>query len=206
MVSLLWPALPYIVVALVVAAATALALHSSALASTLGGLAGLGTLATGAFQLYRTARTQQAEFLFKLHESFFFREGTAKIRDAIDAEQLWVEIQGMTPEDPAYNPPRTKKGNDVIVTGDELDDYLGYLEIVALFLEADMLAIDMAWEMFSHYVELSMKDKIVLYYIDWINKHPQHTRRYYTRLQPLNEKFIRYARKKKLLIEKASQR
>ena len=152
-----------------------------------------------AVQLRLTTRTQQLDFLFKIQEQFFFKERLAQIREALDAERIWIEIKGLDPDDPPYEPPIPHELNDLVVTGDDIDDYLGYFELVAMFLDQDMLSMDAAWEMFSHYLEMALNHKNICYYIKWLNDYPGHTRFYYTRLSPLMKKFNKYAKQKGLL-------
>ena len=188
-----------IIVAAVVGAIVALIRSDPNLATAFASLGVAGSVIIAAAQLRLTTRTQQLDFLFKIQEQFFFREELVKIREALDEEHIWIGVEGLTPEDdPPYNPP-AKKEDDVVVRADDMDDYLGYLELVALFLDQDLLSIDAAWEFFSHYLEWTLRNENVRYYVWWLNAYKRHTRLYYTHLDPLMERFNDYARRKGLL-------
>ena len=185
--------------ATIVGAIAALFLGKPEWATAFASLGVAGSVIVGVLQLRLTTRTQQLDFLVKIQEQFFFKDKLPAIRIALDKERIWIEIQGLVPSDPPYVPPIAKENADLVATGDKIDDYLGYFELVAMFLEQDLLSIDAAWEFFSHYLEMALNHENVRYYIKWLNEYPGHTRLYYTRLDPLMEKFNDYAKRKGLL-------
>src|SRR5438105_3659373 len=68
-------------------------------------VAAIGAIFNGAVQWSRTAASQRAGFLLRLHDGFFFRPEMARIRRAIDAETLTIQIPGLRPppDDPPYD-------------------------------------------------------------------------------------------------------
>lgn len=191
--------LPYLAGATILAAIGALLVGEPVWATAFASLGVAGSVIIGVLQLRLTTRTQQLDFLFKIQEQFFFKEKLTAIRGALDEERIWIEVTGLVATGPPYNPPEPKEDSDLVVSGDDMDDYLSYFELVALFLDQDMLSMDAAWEFFSHYLEMALNHKNVRYYIQWLNDYPRHTRLYYTRLDPLLKRFDEYAKQKGLL-------
>lgn len=158
-------------------------------------VAAIGAIFNGAVQLSRTAASQRADFLLRLHDDFFFRAELARIRKAIDAEQLSVHVEGLTADDPPYTPPAPRSEPAVVAAADDLDDYLGYLELVESFLKAGMLDISVAHKMFAHYVEWALMDPAVDYYVEWISVYPGHRGPFFTDVHVLNNRFRRWERR-----------
>jgi hypothetical protein len=185
--------------ATILAAIVALVRGKPEWAMAFAGLGVAGSVIVGVVQLQLTTRTQQLDFLFRIQEQFFFKEKLIKIREALDEGRIWIEVAELMPTDPPYAPPVAKTDDDLAIRGDDMDDYLSYFELVAMFLDQDLLSIDAAWEFFSHYLEMTLNHENVRYYIKWLNDYPGHTRLYYTRLDPLMKKFNEYAKRRRLL-------
>jgi hypothetical protein len=151
----------------------------------------IGTVILGAIELRRAAKAKQGEFLLQLHDDFFFRPTLRPIRKAIDGETLAIEVRGLLPTDPPYAPPDPASKPAEHEDADDVDDYLGYLELVESFLRADMLDPAVAKDMFGHYVDVALKDPSIRYYIQWVNNYPGQSGPFYTRLRDLDDRFKR---------------
>lgn len=130
------------------------------------------SLATVAYVQLKALRQQAtADFLLKFNRDFFGSNINQQIIIAIEEKKKLL------------------KANRGKFTEYELDDYLGYYELMAQYEKKGLLDFELIDEMFGHYIVLAWKNREVKKYIKELRKETNDPR-YYEPFQHLAMRLI----------------
>jgi hypothetical protein len=122
-------------------------------------------------QLKALREQANADFLLKFNRDFFNNEVTRKIIPLIEE-----------------NRPILKR-NSGIFSEYDLDDYLGYYELMSWYEEKGIIDFDLIDETFGHYISLAWQNKEIKEYIDELRETTK-DQRYYKPFETLANRII----------------
>jgi hypothetical protein len=122
-------------------------------------------------QLKALREQANADFLLKFNRDFFNNEVTRKIIPLIEE-----------------NRPILKR-NSGIFSEYDLDDYLGYYELMSWYEEKGIIDFDLIDETFGHYISLAWQNKEIKEYIDELRETTK-DQRYYKPFENLANRII----------------
>lgn len=130
-------------------------------------------LATIAYIQLKALREQaNADFLLKFNRDFFSNETNQKIIIAIEEKK------------------KVLKENNGDFTYYELDDYLGYYELMSWYEKKGFIDFELIDEMFGHYISLAWQNKEVWEYIEKLRSETKDPR-YYKPFEDLAARIIK---------------
>jgi hypothetical protein len=133
----------------------------------------IATLATVIIIVWQTVlskRASQSEFTLRLHNDFYFHEKNSKIIRAIEYG----------------NPLLAKNGGDFIES--DLDDYLGVIQLLKIYIDKGSLSEQTVDDMFGYYIVKTWETPEIQDYVKTIRKE-QHNDDYYSGLESMATKF-----------------
>jgi hypothetical protein len=122
-------------------------------------------------QLKALREQANADFLLKFNRDFFNNEVTRKIIPLIEENRP------------------TLKRNSGIFSEYDLDDYLGYYELMSWYEEKGIIDFDLIDETFGHYISLAWQNKEIKEYIDELRETTK-DQRYYKPFENLANRII----------------
>ena len=118
-------------------------------------LAAIGTLITALliyWQIRTSAQSTLGDLILRFHSDFFFRRRNSKIIRAIEDHRPVLKENGGKFDD------------------EDLDDFLGIIELLDLYIKKGLLEKQMVDDMFGYYIVIAYENKEVRDYIDLIRK------------------------------------
>jgi hypothetical protein len=107
-------------------------------------LAAIGTLVTALliyWQIRKSAQSTLGDLILRFHNDFFFRRRNSEIIRAIEEHQPVL------------------KGNGGKFDDEDLDDFLGIIELLDLYIKKGLLEKKMVDDMFGYYIVYLMKTR-----------------------------------------------
>ena len=126
---------------------------------------------TAYIQLKALRKQANADFLFKFNREFFADIINQGIIVAIEEKKLLLIVN---------------KGE---FTYYQLDDYLGYYELMAWYIKKDLLDYELIDEMFGHYISMAWQNEEIRNYIDELRASTKDPR-YYKPFEELAKRII----------------
>jgi hypothetical protein len=167
--------LPFIIAFCSIAVITIVALRSKCLQNEIinwGLFVATISLATIAYIQLKALREQaNADFLLKFNREFFGNDINQQIIVAIEENRYVL------------------KENNGEFTAYELDDYLGYYELMSWFEKRGFIDFEIIDEMFGHYISLAWQNKEIEKYIDELRADTKDPR-YYKPFEDLAKRII----------------
>ena len=103
------------------------------------------------WQLRESERANLGEFILRLHDSFFLDKTNSRIISVIEADK------------------KILKENGGQHTEEELDNFLGAIELLSVYAENKILKKKLLRRIFGHYIEKTNLNKEIQNYIEKIN-------------------------------------
>jgi len=125
----------------------------------------------GYIQLRALEKQANADFLLKFNREFFGSKTNQKIIISLEEGKTILNIHGGS------------------FSEYQLDDFLGYYELMARFMKDGLLDFDIIDDMFGHYISLSWRNGEMQEYINALRNETRDFR-YYRPFQELAEKII----------------
>lgn len=95
-------------------------------------------------------RSTQGALLFDMTRTFFYQEPHKEITRRLEEDISLEETLS------ADKPP---------ISEEQLDDHIGFFDTLGAFVKAKVIDINLAWEVFSHYVESTYESAEIAQYI-----------------------------------------
>jgi hypothetical protein len=124
-------------------------------------------------QLEALREQANADFLLRFNRDFFDNDTNQKIIELIEENRNII------------------KDNKGVFTYYQLDDYLGYYELMAHYEKKDFIKFDLIDEMFGHYISLAWRNEEIHNYITKLRKDTNDPRYY----RPFEDLAIRIIKK-----------
>jgi len=121
-------------------------------------------------QSVSSARSYEADVILRIHDNFFLREINVRIRRVIER-----------------NKPILKENNG-FAEYEDLDDYLGFIELLAIFIKKKLVTKETVDDMFGHYIVDAWENKEVHNYVEETRKE-ENDSDYYSGLERLAKEF-----------------
>ncbi len=134
-------------------------------------IATVALVVIGYIQLPALREQANADFLLKFNRDFFDNEINKKIIPAIEENEILLK----------------KTGGEF--TEYQLDDYLGYYELMSQYEKKGIVDFELIDEMFGHYISLAWQNNEIKEYIEELRKNTKDPR-YYKPFEELAIKII----------------
>ena len=144
--------------------------YLATIATLITAIATLSTIAILFWQTRNSEKSSRAEFTLRLHDSFYYNSKNAKIIRAID------------------------KGKPILLSGGgkfenvDLDDYLGIIELIQIYLDDGVVSYNTIKEMFGFFIVKTWNNFEVCEYIEGV-RTKQNDRSYYAAVESLAVRF-----------------
>lgn len=96
--------------------------------------------------------------LLRIHDDFYFREKNATIIYAIEHGEKFLETDSLT---------------GIKISTDDLDNFLGYIELLSILVEKNLIEITLVDSMFGHYIVSAWKHPEIQSYLRQVNNNPE---------------------------------
>ena len=144
--------------------------NTSSVANLLTAIAALATIIILIWQTRSSEKASNADFLLRLHNDFFFNDRNASIIRDIDNDNRILQINGGR------------------FTAADLDDYLGIIELISLFIDKGSLTKDTVDSMFGYYIVKTWNNQEIQNYINNLRQH-ENNNEYYSGVEELANEF-----------------
>jgi len=108
------------------------------------------------YQVYLNRKTVLADFTFKLHEAFFFKPINQQIIRAIEREK------------------KIFKENGGKFSREDIDDFLGYFELMSIYWKLGILKLELINDMFGYYIRNTYENEEIQAYLEEVQPYYSH--------------------------------